>query len=61
MAARAVAARFGAIAMTLEMPFKDSLESPDPRHGWTAGASKLLGMHCVESLATFVSSHCEQS
>lgn len=58
MAARAVAARFGAIGMTLEMPFANSLEAPDEDCGWSANASMILGRQCVDALQDFISSHC---
>ena len=43
MCTRAVARRYGAVALTLEMPFKDSLETPDVMAGWSAQASRQLG------------------
>lgn len=43
MCTRAVARRYGAVALTLEMPFKDSLEVPDAVAGWSADASRQLG------------------
>jgi len=43
MCNRAVAARYGAIGLTLEMPFKDSLEAPDPAVGWSPDASRRMG------------------
>lgn len=54
MAAHAVAARFGAIGMTLEMPFGDSIDMPDRRFGWSAEASARLGADCIDSLAQFL-------
>jgi murein tripeptide amidase MpaA len=47
MCCRAVARRFGAIGMTLEMPFKDSLEAPDPVEGWSPKASAAMGGSCL--------------
>ncbi|MCX9155117.1 M14-type cytosolic carboxypeptidase [Niveibacterium sp. 24ML] len=38
-----VAHRFGCVSLTLEMPFKDNADMPDPRHGWSAARSKHLG------------------
>lgn len=35
--------RFDCLALTLEMPFKDSADLPDPRVGWSAGRAKRLG------------------
>jgi murein tripeptide amidase MpaA len=43
MCTRAVARRYGAVAATLEMPFKDSLEAPDALAGWSIAASRRLG------------------
>ena len=43
MAANAVAARFGCIGLTLEMPFKDNANDPDPLHGWCSHRSMRLG------------------
>src|SRR3546814_7413474 len=34
MSTNQLANRFGCIAMTLEMPFKDNLDLPDPVEGW---------------------------
>ena len=46
-----VAERFGAIAMTLEMPFKDHIDNPDPVHGWSPERSRTLGLDCCRVLA----------
>jgi len=43
MCTRAVARRFGAVGVTLEMPFKDSLDAPDPVAGWSPEASRRMG------------------
>ena len=45
-----VAHRYGAVSMTLEMPFKDHLELPDPVHGWSAQRSAHLGRACMIAL-----------
>jgi murein tripeptide amidase MpaA len=50
MCTRAVARRFGAVGLTLEMPFKDSLEAPDPVAGWSAQASHQLGRDTLPAL-----------
>jgi murein tripeptide amidase MpaA len=47
MCCRAVARRYGGIGMTLEMPFKDSLETPDPIEGWSPRASAQMGRDCL--------------
>lgn len=39
----ALAARFDCLAMTLEMPFKDDANHPDPAQGWSPMRSKQLG------------------
>lgn len=46
----AVAERFGAIAMTLEMPFKDNHELPCPDQGWSPERCKLLAHDCLRAL-----------
>jgi murein tripeptide amidase MpaA len=51
MCNRAVARRFGGIGMTLEMPFKDSLEAPDPVEGWSLAASRKMGRDCIQAIA----------
>ena len=38
-----LAERFGCLAMTLEMPFKDNIEAPDDLQGWSAERSAQLG------------------
>lgn len=50
MCSRAVARRFGAIGVTLEMPFKDSLERPDPVAGWSPEASIQMGRDSLEAI-----------
>ncbi|BCW89738.1 hypothetical protein sos41_29050 [Alphaproteobacteria bacterium SO-S41] len=51
IATRAIGLRFGAVAMTLEMPFKDALEAPDPVSGWSPAASARMGRDCLDALA----------
>ncbi|GFR43993.1 hypothetical protein Agub_g5139 [Astrephomene gubernaculifera] len=43
LASKQVGHRFDCLSLTLEMPFKDSLEVPDPRVGWSPGRAKRLG------------------
>ncbi len=38
-----IAQRFGCLALTIEMPFKDNANFPDARYGWSDLRSKLLG------------------
>lgn len=47
----AVAERYNAIAMTLEMPFKDNRDLPCPDQGWSPERCKLLAHDCLRSLA----------
>jgi murein tripeptide amidase MpaA len=43
MATNWLADRFGKLALTLEMPFKDNADLPDPEHGWSSERSRKLG------------------
>ncbi len=54
MSTNAVAERFGCLAMTLEMPFKDNDDLPDPVAGWSPGRSKALGRDCLAALAEII-------
>ena len=51
-----VAETHGCLAMTLEMPFKDAANAPDPRHGWSPARSHQLGRSCPEALAAVIDS-----
>ena len=50
MSTNQVAERFGACAMTLEMPFKDNPAAPEPAQGWSPERSKMLARDCLASL-----------
>ena len=50
MSTNQLAERFGACSMTLEMPFKDNDDLPDPAQGWSPERSKLLARDCLASL-----------
>ena len=54
MSTNQVAERFGAVAVTLEMPFKDHDPNPDAAFGWSAERSKALGVACLEVLAEMI-------
>ena len=54
IATNQLAERFGAVSMTLEMPFKDHDPSPDPLTGWSPERSAALGRACLEVLADIV-------
>lgn len=49
-----VAERYGACAMTLEMPFKDNDDWPDPDQGWSPERCKLLARECLAALAEWL-------
>ncbi|GAB5457432.1 MAG: M14-type cytosolic carboxypeptidase [Henriciella sp.] len=46
----ALAAEFDALAMTLEMPFKDNADRPDAQVGWSPERSKRLGADALDAL-----------
>lgn len=54
MSTNQVAERFGACAMTLEMPFKDHLPCPDPEQGWSPERCMLLGRECLAALVEWL-------
>lgn len=54
MATNLIAERFGAVAMTLEMPFKDHDDLPCPAQGWSPERSALLGQECIAALAEWM-------
>jgi murein tripeptide amidase MpaA len=56
MCSRAVARRFGGVGLTLEMPFRDSLEAPDAVHGWSPAASARMGRDCLDALLAVIES-----
>lgn len=45
-----VAERYGACAMTLEMPYKDLRDFPEPEQGWSPERCKLLARDCLAAL-----------
>jgi murein tripeptide amidase MpaA len=54
MSTNQVAERFGAVAMTLEMPFKDNDDLPDADFGWSPARSAQLGKDCLAVLAEMI-------
>ena len=50
MSTTQVAERFGAVSMTLEMPFKDNFDLPDDVYGWSPERSKYLAGSCLDAL-----------
>ena len=55
MSTNQVAERFGAVAMTLEMPFKDNDDLPDAVQGWSPERSAQLGRDCMAALLEWLS------
>ena len=54
MSTNQLAERFGAVSMTLEMPFKDHDPNPDPDFGWSVERSKTLAHAMLEVLAEMI-------
>ncbi len=54
MSTNQLAERFGCVSATLEMPFKDCSDLPDPVHGWSPDRSKRLGVSCLAALADII-------
>jgi murein tripeptide amidase MpaA len=54
MATTQIAERFGAVSMTLEMPFKDNDDLPCAEQGWSPERSKLLARDCLAALAEWL-------
>jgi murein tripeptide amidase MpaA len=54
MSTNQLAERFGACAMTLEIPFKDNAALPDAEQGWSPERSKLLARDCLAALAEWL-------
>ncbi len=54
MSTNQVAERFGCTAMTLEMPYKDNIDLPDPDHGWSPERCKTLAQDCLATLAELI-------
>ena len=50
MSTNQLAERFGAVAMTLEMPFKDNNDLPCAAQGWSPERSAALGRDCLGAL-----------
>ncbi|QPQ54717.1 hypothetical protein IC614_10350 [Allosphingosinicella flava] len=50
MSTAQLAERYGAVSMTLEMPFKDNGDLPDPDYGWSTGRSRALAKSCLDAL-----------
>ncbi|MEM7255853.1 MAG: M14-type cytosolic carboxypeptidase [Pseudomonadota bacterium] len=49
-----VAEQFDCLALTLEMPFKDTVQNPDANEGWSPNRSAGLGSSCVDAIYRIV-------
>jgi murein tripeptide amidase MpaA len=54
MATNQLAQLFGALAMTLEMPFKDNANAPNEETGWSPARCKALGRAQLDAIADVV-------
>jgi murein tripeptide amidase MpaA len=54
MSTNQLAERFGAVSMTLEMPFKDHQANADPEFAWSPARCKTLAHACLDTLAGFI-------
>ncbi len=54
MSTNQLAERFGAVSMTLEMPFKDNADAPDAVRGWSPERSRQLARDCLGTLAGMI-------
>jgi len=45
-----IAEHLDCLAMTLEMPFKDTIESPIPETGWSPARCKKLAHSCLDAI-----------
>ena len=54
LACNSVGQRFDCLSLTLEMPFKDNNDAPDPQTGWDGKRSKLLAKDVLTTLSTMV-------
>jgi len=54
MSTNQLAERFGCVAMTLEMPFKDNNDLPCEAQGWSPERSKLLARDCMAALGEWL-------
>jgi murein tripeptide amidase MpaA len=50
MSTAQLAERYGAVSMTLEMPFKDNEDLPDETYGWSPDRCRLLARSCLDAL-----------
>ena len=56
MSTAQIAETHGCLAMTLEMPFKDTTATPDETYGWSGERSKKLAHSCLDALSSYLDS-----
>lgn len=56
LACNAVGEKYGCLALTLEMPFKDHDDAPNPLTGWSGKRSMQLGKDVLSTLADLADS-----
>lgn len=54
VATNAIGQQFNCLAYTLEMPFKDNIELPDPAYGWSPVRCKQLGEDVLVAMRAVV-------
>jgi murein tripeptide amidase MpaA len=54
VATNAIGQQFNCLAYTLEMPFKDNIELPDPAYGWSPARCKQLGKDVLVAMRAVV-------
>ncbi len=56
LASKWVGHTYGGLALTLEMPFKDNADLPDPERGWNGARSRRLGADSLTALLALLPS-----
>jgi len=54
MCTNQIASRFDCLAMTLEMPFKDTADTPNPQQGWSPERAVSLGASALHPIAAVI-------
>jgi len=54
LCANYVAEAFGCLSLTLEMPFKDNADRPEPEFGWSPERSRAFGAAHLDAIAAIV-------
>jgi len=49
-----IADQFNCLSMTLEMPFKDTIETPHPVEGWSPDRCFNLGASCIDAIYSVI-------